>query len=324
MRFQKTISGMILCLAALLPACAAGAEEQSPALEISGFGDVQYAAPYDSAGGAFALGQAEIDISASLTKTISASAALAYNGDEGTFESGEFFVDIHLFGGDDNHFRPVRGITSSGILAGQFDIPFGIDWEVYASIDRKLVTAPLAVESAHGLWNDTGVQVYAANDWINGVVYAVNGFGYDDTVNIRYASGGRIGIKPVSILQIGGSYAGSVRSGGDADMSLAGGDARLDWRGLTLKGEYITRKTGLASGPETVSFGYYGEAMYQTGPAFAIVRHDSWTEGGAGEITRTSLGAGWVVADGCETRLEYQLRPDEEEDMTYLQLVVGF
>jgi hypothetical protein len=62
--------------------------------------------------------------------------------------------------------------------------------------------------------------------------------------------------------------------------------------------------------------------MYQRA-GVSIVRQDSWTEG----VRVKSPGRarrGWVVADGCETRLEYQLRPDRKKIMTYLQLVVGF
>ncbi|MHB9027302.1 MAG: hypothetical protein ACYC9O_00885 [Candidatus Latescibacterota bacterium] len=298
------------------------AEAQTPRVEISGFGDVYSAAPLDSAGTSFALGQAEVDVYATLTHNISASAALAYDGAAGAFGPGEFFVEFRLFGAEENHLRPSRGVTHCGIMAGQFDVPFGIDWEVYASIDRKLVTPPLVVENAHGLWNDTGVQGHAANDYFSGVLFAVNGFGYDD-VRMRYAAGGRFGIKPLSFLEIGGSYAGFVRPGGNLGMDLTGGDARIGWRGLHLKGEYITRKTGFTA-VETTDFGYYAEGIFQFGRFFGAARYDSYNPSDAEEITRTSFGGGWVITDGCELRFEYQLRPDEEEDVTFLQVAAGF
>lgn len=303
--------------------CPVRTDAQTPAVQVSGFGDVYYKAPIDSAETPFSLGQAEVDLHAGIKKNISISTALAINGETGSFGLGEFFVDFLLFGVEENHLRPVRGITHSGIIAGQFDVPFGIDWEQYASIDRKLVTTPLVVEKAHNLWNDTGVQIYFSNNRIKGVVYSVNGFGYDD-IEIRYATGGRMAVKPVPILEIGGSYAGFVRPGGDRDISLFGGDICLDWRDLLLKGEYITRKTGLADNTETTSFGYYIEGLYRMDRLFSVARHDSYDSFNAEKMSRSSFGGGLIVTDGCELRFEYQFRPDEEDDVTFLQLAAGF
>lgn len=314
------VTGFLLLLTALR---VGGASAQIPGVQISGFGDVYYTAPQDSGSTPFSIGQAELDVRARIRENIQVSAALAYNADGHLFESGEFFVEFLLFGVEENHLRPVRGITHSGILAGQFDVPFGIDWQVYASIDRKLVSVPLVVENTHGLWNDTGIQVHAANGRFNAVAFAVNGFGYDEA-RMKYAGGGRLGLVVLPGLELGGSWAGFVRDGGGLDQRLVGADIQAEWRSLNLRAEYIARETGIDGDAITTDSGYYVEGQYAFGRFFGVARQDFFSPGGPVESeTRTSLGAGWIITDGCETRIEHQMREDDD-DMTWLQLAVEF
>ncbi len=323
---RKACAGfsVLRIIAFLLLVSATSSPARETALSITGFGDALYTAPRDSADVPFSIGQIELDISSALSERTRISAAVAYNGTDDTFGSGEFFVEFLLSGAGLGHFRPIRGIDHSGIIAGQFDVPFGIDWEVYASIDRKLVSVPLAVENTHHLWNDVGLQVHFDAGMVNGVVYGVNGFSEDET-DIRYARGGRLALKPLPFLEFGGSYAGFVRSGGETDMSLAGADVRASYGPLALRGEYITRKRGLSGDSESTDYGYYTEGLLSAGRAFLVSRYDFYSSGGpgTGRESRTCLGAGWALLENCETRVEHQFHPGRGDE-TILQMAVAF
>ena len=72
--------------------------------------------------------------------------AIAYNDDESKFELGAAILDLHLFSSNgDNHLKGLQ-ITHSSLQVGLFDVPFGIDYKSYASVDRKLISAPRVVE----------------------------------------------------------------------------------------------------------------------------------------------------------------------------------
>ena len=45
---------------------------------------------------------------------------------------------------------------------------------------------------------------------------------------------------------------------------------------------------------------------------------------GVENLTRTSIGGGWVITEGAEVRIEQQLNSEDDEKITFIQLVVGF
>lgn len=309
--------------------------ETSTAVEISGFGDFYYEIQQENTlGQNFEIGQVELDLETAIEDKIVISAAIAYDSREETFGLGAFTVDFYLFGSEGGHFRPLSGIDHSGIMLGQFDVPFGIDWHVYPSIDRKLVSGPLVVENTHDFWNDYGVQAYIETKLVNGVVYWTNGFGYEVTdtsgnpvdVEMKMASGGRIGVNPHKMIDFGGSYAGFFDHDNNLDMSLLGVDLQLSYKGFSLKGEYIVHQLGLAGDDALTNSGFYGQVKYDFSEFFLVGRHGRFSrdEESADDLSRTSAGAGWVVKEGCELRFEYQVNSEDNDDVTFLQLVVGF
>lgn len=324
-------------------------------LKIGGFGDI-YATSSQNKGQKddFRMGQMEIALETNIDEKIIIGAAVAYDKETSSFALGAFTVDFHLFGSDGSHFRPANGIDHSGILVGQFDVPFGIDWEGYASIDRRLVTAPLAVELTHHAWNDDGVQGYIDAKWFNVVIFGVNGFAYqaayhsdgqflgyagfgydvaDDALeirdaNIRMAAGGRAGIKPLQNLEIGSSYADFVNDRNKNDMSLLGLDLKYELSGFSGKGEYIVHQLGIAGENSTKNTGYYGEGSYSFGWFYLVTRFSQFQPDpdidNLGDMSQLSLGGGWVVRQGCELRLEHQINSGQSNDILFTQLVVGF
>ncbi len=322
-------------------------------LEITGFGDIYSAFRQgDGENNDFEIGQVEIDLETNVDEKIIIGAAVAYDPGSETFGLGAFTVDFHLFDTKGGHFRPVSGIDHSGIIVGQFDVPFGIDWHVYPSIDRMLVSAPLVVETTHDGWNDYGVQGYAEGQWYNAVIYGSNGFGYqaafdsvgtflgynewgydpeDPTLDIqdwdmKISFGGRVGITPNEVIEVGGSYGGFMNQNDRMDMALMGVDLQLNNENFSLKGEYISHQLGIAGDTTLTNSGYYAQGTYDTGKYFFVARYGTFNPDleGADDLTRLSLGAGWRVLEGCEVRLEYQDNSAENADATFLQMVVGF
>ena len=309
--------------------------DESLDLDISGFGDI-YLVSYQDAGlgSDFSVGQMEVDLETTIAGKTVMAAAIAYDSETETFGLGAFTIDFHLWDSEAGHLQPINGIDHSGVLVGQFDIPFGIDWNVYPSVDRKLVSAPLAVENTHDGWNDYGVELYVQNNWFNGVIYGSNGFSYewiDDLggpieVEMKVAAGSRIGFTPNEYFEIGASYAGFFNQENKLDMSLLGTDVQINYTNFSVKGEYISHTIAHSADGEITNTGYYAQGLYDFGKYFITARYGAFEldDVTADEITRISVGVGWVLTEGSELRFEYQVNSEEKDDLSYLQVVAGF
>lgn len=308
------------------PANETGSETGVSGLDISGFADLGYAALQNAeAQDAHGFGQVEVDLETTLAEKVVIAAAIVYDSELQNFGLGALKVDFHLFGISDSHFHPVNGIDHSGIIAGQFDVPFGIAWHEYASPDRRLISEPLVVEETHEAWNDYGLQAYLECHGWNAVLFSTNGFGYDDE-GMKMSLGGRFGVKPHEILEIGASYAGFLNQNDRLGMDLIGADLQFSYQALTLKGEYIAHRMGLSGNDPVTQSGVYGLAVYNLQRFFLACGYGTFYPNSKDEedLWRLSLGGGWRILDGCELRTEHQLNSGADEDATYLQLVVGF
>ncbi len=79
------------------------------------------------------------------------------------------------------------------IQAGRFDIPFGNDWQFFASKDSVSISRPLTTELVmDGGYNDSGIRIFANNGSFNYNTYILEGFNHGRLV------GGRVGITPFS------------------------------------------------------------------------------------------------------------------------------
>lgn len=300
---------------------------ESPAL--SGFGDFWTA----NRGDPFRFGQVEIDLETRIGDRLDLSAAVAFDGED--FGLGNFTLDFPLVGRE-GHFFASEPILRSGIAAGQFDVPFGLDWQFFPAPERKLVSAPLVVERTHGLWNDCGVQGYLETARFEVVAYAVNGFGHElegEVTETRVSLGSRVGIRPIyrpsgegrlyPDLEVGSSGALFLTPDGQVEMVLVGMDGQFRLGRFSALGEYIYHRLGMAGGRESSNSGFYGQGVWEWERYFLVSRYGQFKEAGGTQARRLSLGAGWVVQEGCELRLEEQLN-EGEKDLALLQLVVEF
>ncbi len=336
-----------------------------PELSISGFGDFFYevqnaseqeiGADYSNYG----INQAELDITSDLDKQVSVEAAVAYNADDSLFELGAFIIDFRIAGDEKSHFHNVNRIETAGIMAGQFDVPFGIDCYSYPSIDRPGVTAPLIVENTHDGWNDLGVQAYIETNRFNLVAYIANGIGYEQTCEVglcstpftmtaKQALGGRIGLSLHENIEIGGSYAhvpgrevepSLYQLETPNSMALLGGDLQITQGILNFKCEYIAQQIDVDQHEYSskggwleienelrTHTGFYAQGQVDLGKYFLVGRYGNYKRNfnGVDRDSRTTGTLGYIINDNCQLRMEYQANSGDQDDMAYLQAVAGF
>jgi len=306
-------------------------------LEISGFVDVigNFRKSLDDESD-FGIGQAEIDLEGDVSDRVSIALAVAYNNEEALFELGAAEIGINLFASEEGL------LNSIDITSGQFDVPFGIDYNCYPSVDRKLITAPEVVESTHGCWNDAGVRLNMDGPYANFVFYAVNGFessyevidaahslelgveiGEEVDTSPAYALGTRLGISPFQNLEIGTSVAVGFNKSEKDEMALYGADLKFSNRGLELKGEYIVHSLN-RSIEESENKGYYFQGLYNFNRFFVTSRYGSFKPDGAEWTRNVSVGGGYAIDDLIELRLESNFSKDSDENTSLVQLVAGF
>lgn len=302
-------------------------------IEFSGFADILYSG-YEGAG-EFGYGQFEIDLSTEISPWASIEGAVAYNAESGTFEAGAGFIDLH-WGGEANH-----PFAAWGMLIGQFDVPFGIDYLHIPSPDRFLVTAPLANQFTIDSWNDIGLSLYGSVGLFEVVTYVVNGAGNGS------ACGGRLGTRSDALLSVGSSLnvQSSANEVGGTPQTF-GLDARLNAEPFCAKAEYYHAKA--FAGADFDSFdnsvessGYYAQFGYCLGevighPLMLLTRYGTWSaingldsDGNENHdaATRITTGVRYYPIDGFELRLEYNhynWETEAPEGQFQLQTVVAF
>lgn len=313
-------------------------------VELFAFGDF-YFAWRESGEDGFEIGQLNLDLSQDLGAHLTASVSVSFDGE--AFGVGAFTIDGRIAGQDEGHLFHSDKIITSGLLFGQFDVPFGIDYLEYPSIERPLVTGPLVIEQTHDEWNDLGGQFYLDAGSINGVFFVTNGLDYETLIpgteledgteettiphETKVAVGTRIGFKPLEPLELGASFAGFFAEDIGLDMILAGGDAALEGAGLTLKGEYIFHYLGVAGPLSTRNHGFYGTLRYDFKRVFALSRYsmffpekdklDFHLEDDP--LKQLSVGFGFRVLENASIRFEYSSDLESGGSMVFVQLVGG-
>ncbi len=304
----------------------------SMSLQITGFGDLVAKVAEENDGNTFGIGQVEIGLESDLTDAVSFALAIAY--DDGAFGIGAFTIDWTAWEREEGASASFAGITNVTVGGGQFDVPFGIDWQVYPSIDRRLVSTPLVVGHTHNCWNDLGGYFSAEATWGKAILFGVNGFcreDHDQTSEESEAAsdvalGGRLGLIPLANLEVGGSYALVLGQDATDDMELVGADMQFSIENFTLKGEYIVHRF---KGGESNDFsidGSYLHGVYDIGSWYLVARYGerSREQEGEDKVSRFSGGVGRVVSDQVELRLEYQANSGSVDDAAFFQVAVGF
>lgn len=317
---------------ALLGPTSAAADAFVPQVTLSGFLDLQWEPDADgTTSRVHRLGQAEFDLDALIAPGVGLCLAPAWDPVTEAFGVGTAAVNLQVTPGDPAAFCRGEVGDQTGLVAGRFDVPFGIDWLLYPSLDRPLVTMPLPVAATHGGWNADGVMAYgAAGSW-NAMLHATTGFDHSRVLDAggegiwtgRQAVGGRLGVAPWPGVSLGASAAGIEAVEDRQRQFLAGWDLFVARGRATVRGELLRLRT---RGPEEhLDHGWYAAAQWDFGAAYGIARWDEWRPEGLPRQRRLSLGAGVPVRGAVVLRGEYELWPDAgRPDRLVLQVAAGF
>jgi hypothetical protein len=293
-------------------------------LEFTAFGDFFYRFERPGADD-FHVGAVELDASLKLTPYVNVSTAIVFDGTEDAFGLGAFVIDCGIAGDGEGYVFQSKRITKSGVSFGRFDVPFGIAYLQYPSVENRLISLPHAVDLTHGAWNDIGAQGYAVGEHWTAVGYVVNGpdhpIGPDEVAPSRTAAGGRLSAKVDELIEVGGSAALDFAAEGPV-MGFFGGDLATTLGPVDLRGEYLLRQVKAPGLPE-LTHGIYGQARVQVEPAFLVARYDTVLEGASTLDRRLSGGAGVAVFPQGEVRAVYEHSFDSDIRMMTLQLVGG-
>ncbi len=303
---------------------------ESTTLQIVGFGDLLATFQDENDGSTFNIGQAEVDLESELTDHFAIALAIAY--DEGTFTIGAFTADYTAWSAADDKTSSSLGFRNLSVGGGQYDVMFGIDWHVYPSINRKLVSSPLVVENTHNSWNDLGVYVTAEAIWGNITAFTANGFchegldpeGKEMETHNDLAVGGRLGITPLENIEVGGSIASITGLDYSHNMILAGVDLQMSLIGLEIKGEYIIHEFDSGVISDFTNDGYYVQGLYGIGNWYLVGRYGEFRpDQQSANIARISAGIGRSINEVAELRFEYQANK-AADDAAIFQVAFGF
>jgi hypothetical protein len=226
--------------------------DEMSGLGISGFFDVK-ASNYKNNPNAFALGDFEFDIERAYKENIHVAAALVFN-DEGA-ELAVGFIDYHFYGSTIAPRGRLFAEKGIHLQAGRFDVPFGNDWQYFASADRIAITPPLTTELVmDGGYNDVGVRFLANFVSMNMTIFMLRG------IEEGNSYGGRIGLTPFNTpytfrkraiprFELGFSYLYDVNREGEIEERIAAVDFESNIGPIILRAEYYIRDSNLGADP---------------------------------------------------------------------------
>jgi hypothetical protein len=285
----------------------------------------------------FQINQFELDISYAHQSHFSLGTAVSFNNETQNMELAIAYAHYNFFDDIGMHPRREEKMNHTGIVAGKFDINFGLDYLSFASPDRPVVSSPLVYEKTIGNWNDVGIEFHIVHGALQFHLWSVNGFyeGIDFGGSIRYS------IFP--FLSIGASYMNDFEKIDKIKANLKGLDFLIGTEDIEIKSEYLLAKGIFMEEKDTLGSknhgGYYIQALTQlnkllTVPLFFTIRYGKWNSevdrdlNGINDYeTRITLGLGYHLHKNVSARFEL-LKNDVEGKKEFfestLQLVVTF
>jgi len=306
--------------------------------ELSGFFDAVGVANFlDTKESKFLINQFELDFSYAHESNFSVGSAIAYNNETENIELAMAFIHYSFDDGQGKHPRRVETYDHSAFLLGKFDMPFGLDYLSYASVDRPTVTQPLVIEKTIGGWNDIGVDFHLFKNNFKFDVWAVNGF--NDGVGL----GGNIRYQLFPFFEMGVSHSADVNSFNNVNDWLSGIDFRVDTEILEIKSEFLWTKGVYEGAPDTV----LNNKIHHGGYFQLLTKLEKWT---SLPLSLTFRFGGWECSDTTNnnvdeteqrytTAIAYKLHNNlairmevstnrynntKTETLGFLQIVVGF
>lgn len=216
-------------------------------LEITGFFDFTLQSQ-DERDSPFEYGAFELDMEYAYNEHYAVSTALVW--EDGSADVAAGVIDYHLF----KDSVPVRGriFDEPGfhVQVGRFDLPYGVDYQYFASVDRPNVSAPITTERIQlGGYNSDGIRLYGTEGLFDYTLYAVNSLYGDD----GSAVGGRMAFFPSRnpyqlhrfgsprFAELGCSFLWDMDKDYDARNGVYGIDFTLNYNRFLLVTEWMNR-----------------------------------------------------------------------------------
>ncbi len=242
-------------------------------VQLSAFGDVQ-SSYGDSGGQKMNWGSFELDAAGDFSHDLQGAMA-AVNTPEGT-TIAVGFLDYHTFGGRIAPRGRLWAGTGLHVQVGRFDVPFGNDWQFFASKDSVSISRPLTTDLVMGGgYNDTGIRVLGNNGSTNFNAFLLRGF------NSGRLIGGRLGLTPFSALfsfaearepkgvELGLSYFYDASSSWQKKEAGWATDAEVRHGNWDGRFEYMVRRKEPVPGDVTVLRGWHFTQEYALGEMVA-------------------------------------------------------
>jgi hypothetical protein len=282
-------------------------------LQLSAFGDL-LADTADDGHRRVAFDAVELDLAGELTDTLEVAAAGVKDREDTRMASG--FLDYHPFGGIIAPRGKLWVEKGFHIQVGRFDVPFGNDWQYYASKDSISISRPLTTDQVmDGGYNDAGMRVLGNNGTVNFNAYLLRGFQPGRLL------GARIGFTPFGDpFSLKGAREQKVAELGYSAYY----DAASDWRKreagqaedlevhlgtYTLRTEYLDRAKWPVIGAPERRHGWHLTQEWGVGPATAFTRYERvalLAGNGSGREARLAAGFSATFRDLVELKLEGQ------------------
>ena len=307
-------------------------------IDISGFFDAAAVANFlDSKQNEFFINQFELDFSYSHQSHFSVGSAITYNNETENMELAMAFIHYSFDDGPGKHPRREETYDHSAFLIGKFDMPFGLDYLSYASIDRPTLTQPLVIEKTIAGWNDIGIDYHLFAGNLKFDIWAVNGFkeGLGLGGNVRYSL--------FPFLEIGTSHSSDISNFQNVNDWLSGVDVKIDTEIFQIKSEFLWMK-GVYEGVvdtvlnDEIHHGGYIQLLtefkeWTSLPIFLTLRYGGWRYSGDANGTvedtqrRYTATVGYRLHDNLSVRMEVSMNTyntAETETLGIMQVIVGF
>ena len=214
-------------------------------LQLNAFGDL-LSSPDETGTNRLDWHAFELDLTTELHERLDAAAAFVTDRAGGRMTVG--FLDFHPFGGTIAPRGRLWVEKGFHVQVGRFDVPFGNDWQFFASKDSVSISRPLTTDTImEGGLNDVGLRVLGNDGTFNFNAFALRGFGQGRT------TGGRLGLTPFGnpfslkegrapkTLELGWSWFQNASGQRHTEVAWAA-DAEVRLSAWSLRAEYLERR----------------------------------------------------------------------------------
>jgi len=266
----------------------------------------------------FVLGPTEVDFFAQLHPRFSANGALVgeYEFATNSADIGVGVAYLEVLLQEEVSHKTI--ISNTGLAGGLFDVPFGIDYLLYADPDRWNISTPITADKMFdGGWTDVGAMFFSTLWMIDLKAYSVNGY------TERPAIGTTVDFIPVEWVHAGASYTIGLNATNDIDWDRIGGHGIISYAGIEFCSEYIIGNDNKAT-TAAKHKGFYGQGTFDFTdyffPFYIGARYGMWqpdydangdTIADNDDLTRITGYFGIHVIEPVTVKFEYQMNKEE-------------